>query len=94
MVADGNEVSLTEDEIGNLFQVTFAEDEVGNEWLKASLHAFLEEPSSWQEHTNIMDYQVCDQSTANFLVKNSGVNIIALYDTGTNMSCMSYACDI
>ena len=39
-----------------------------------------------------MHAQICDQTNANFPVQMSGVNVVALYDTGTNMSHMSYAC--
>ena len=48
MEAEDNEVTLTEDEIGNPFQDTSSENELGNKWLKASLQALQEEPSSSQ----------------------------------------------
>ena len=37
-----------------------------------------------------MQIQVHDQADANIPVKISGVNVIALYNTGANMSYMSY----
>ena len=45
-----------------------------------------------QEPANIMQIQVCDQAVANLSVSISGVNVIALYEMGFNMSCMSCAC--
>ena len=39
-----------------------------------------------------MHIWICDQANANFPVKISGINFVALYDTGTNLSCISYAC--
>ena len=40
IVARDDEVALTEDEIGNLFQDTSSEDKLRNDWLKANLQAF------------------------------------------------------
>ena len=39
-----------------------------------------------------MQTEICDQKNANFSVKISGIDAIALYDTGVNMSCMTCAC--
>ena len=41
-----------------------------------------------------MHIQICDQANANCHVEISGINVIALYDTGTNISCKTYACYI
>ena len=92
IVVDDNEVDLTEDEIWNIFQDTSSEAELGNEWLKASSQALQKEPSSLQEPANVMHIQICDEANVNFPVKISGINVVALHDTGANMSCMSYAC--
>ena len=58
-VTEDDEVSWTEDEIGNLFQGTSSEEELGNEWLWTNLQAFQEEPSL-QELVYIMQIQIHD----------------------------------
>ena len=52
------------------------------------LQALQEEPSSLQEPTNIMHIQLNDWIDENVPVKILGVKVVALYNTGTNMSCM------
>ena len=47
-----------------------------------------------QEPFSIMQIQICDKADANFPAKVSGVNVITLYDTGTNMSCISLAWNV
>ena len=51
-----------------------------------------EESSSLQKPSNIMQILMCDQADATFPKKMSRVNAMAVYDTGSNMSCMSYTC--
>ena len=51
-----------------------------------------EELSSLQEPTKVIHIQICDQANANVPMKISVHSVVALYDTGTNMSCTSYAC--
>ena len=46
LVTEHNEVTLNKDEIGNFFQDTSSEEELGTEWLQAHLQALQEEPSS------------------------------------------------
>ena len=58
----------------------------------AHLQALQEELSSLQEPANVIHIQICNQANVNFTLKISGINIVALYDTGTNMRCMPYTC--
>ena len=51
----------------------------------------MQEPSL-NESANIMIIQTHDQIDVNFPVKISVVNVITLYDTCANMSCMSSTC--
>ena len=44
------------------------------------IQVFLEEPSSLQEPANVMHIQIHHQANANFLVKISAINVVALYD--------------
>ena len=46
VVTEDNKVTLTENEIQNLFQDISSEEQLGTEWLKANLQAFHEESSS------------------------------------------------
>ena len=57
-----------------------------------NLQALQQELSPLQEPANITQVQICDQKDADFPVEFLGIDVIALYDTSTNMSCMSYAC--
>ena len=50
------------------------------------------EPSCQQILATIIQIWVNDKRNANFLIKIVGINGTALYDTGANMSCMSYTC--
>ena len=56
------------------------------------MQTLQEEPPILQETCSGKQIQVCDQPDANFPMKISGINDNALYDTGANMSCMSYIC--
>ena len=91
IMTEDNEVTLMEDEIGNLFQDTYSQELV-TELLLENLQALPEEPPILQEPANIMYIQICDQIDANILVKISGINVIALYDTSTSMSSMAHSC--
>ena len=48
-MTEDDELALTEDEIGNLFQDTSSEEELRNERQQANLQALQEEPPSLQE---------------------------------------------
>ena len=76
IVTRDNEVTLTEDEVENLFQDASTEEELGTEWLQAILQALQEEPSLWQT-ANVIDIHIFDWADANFPVKITGVNVIA-----------------
>ena len=51
-----------------------------------------EEPSSLQEPAHVMHIQILNQVNPNLPMKIPGINVLILYDAGTNMSCMSYLC--
>ena len=59
---------------------------------QTNLQAMQEEPSSLQEPDNIKQIQIFNQTDTNYPVKNSGTDVITLYETGANVSCMSDAC--
>ena len=52
----------------------------------------LQEEIFLQEPTNVIHIQIFQQANGNFPVKISRINVVTLYDTGSNMSCMLYAC--
>ena len=78
IVAEDDEVTSTENEIGNLVLDTSSEDELGNKWLQVNVQALEEEPSPLQKPANVMHIQICNQSNANFPV-NSGFNVFVWY---------------
>ena len=39
-----------------------------------------------------MNIQIFDAANADLPVNISGINAVALYDTGANINCVSYAC--
>ena len=90
-VTQYDELPLTGDEKWNLFQGTLSNRESVTKWLKANLQALWEEPFCLQEPANIMHVQIHDGIDANFPLKISGINVIALYDTDTNISLHMHA---
>ena len=89
IVAEDYEVTLTEDEIGNLFQDTSPNDKLGNEWLKTNVR--LCKKNFLCRNLQLL-YTFKDQANSNFPGKILGINVITIYDTGTMMSCLSYTC--
>ena len=90
--ADDNNITLIEEETGNLFQDTFSGDKADEEWFQPHLEALKVEPS-FQQILGIT-LQICfnDRRNAKFWVKLSGINAKALYNIRANKRCMSYTC--
>ena len=90
-MVDDNEATLTFEEFGNLFKDTSSEGELGTEWFQVNLQALQVELSSLQEPANTLQIQIDEQKDANFPVKTVGIDVIASYATGANITCMSCA---
>ena len=89
-----NDVSLTEAEIDNLSVESATDEEMTyeEEWLQTCLSHLKDLPMTKPENANIMQIQVKEWKTSDFPGQISGINILAPFDTGTGISCMSYGC--
>ena len=89
MSTDENETALTEDEIAHHFQDASSVEELHNEWLQSNLQALQIKPLCLQTPASVMQIWTCDKRNETFPIKVEDTNVIALYNTGANDSCMS-----
>ena len=81
-----NEVALTEVEI-NSFSRHLPWGRIRN-WMTTGFAG----RTFFVDTANVMYIKICDQANAKFSVKISGMNVISLCNTGTNLSCIPYVC--
>ena len=68
------------------------DDEGNYKSLQTHLEVLQVKPPFHQTPVTIMQSRINDRRNANFLVKIVGMGTTALYDTGANLSCISYRC--